>query len=150
MSKKDRLTWVLITDTNSARIYQRSGSRSKLERVKEFSHPENRLKDSEFCSDRLGRYKGNDVGHGAFSPDSDPKEVKIDQFAAELADSLNQGRNNNAFEALIVVAPPRMNGLLFKHLNKHVVDLVEHRIEKDWVRCPDSELELLLSQQQSS
>ena len=131
MSSTKLVTWILTTNSNTCKLYNYSEKPEQLTLIREISHPENKLKDIDLTSDKPGHYKANGGAHGAFSQPSDPKEIKIDDFAREIANALDHGRNTHNYEKLIVIAPPHMNVLLFQHLNKHVKDLVTHNIKKD-------------------
>ena len=141
-----KLKWVVVADSNTCRIYNYRMRPEHFVLFKEINHPENKLKDTDLTSDKPGRYIARDVGHGAYSQPSDPKEIKIDSFSREIARELDSGRVNNAYNELIVVSPPHMNGLLFQHVNKHVKDLVAHVIEKDVVYLNDRELLTFLNE----
>ena len=140
MHSKQSLTWVLITNSNTCRIYHYIKKSNQLTLVKEIQHPENKLRDIDLTSDRPGHYKGGGSSHGAFSQQSDPKEIKVDDFSKEIATELDHGRTTHLYEKLIVIARPHMNGLLFQHINKHVNDLVTHKIEKDLLHSTEREL----------
>lgn len=135
-----RSIWVVLADTNTCRIYNYRRRPEHLSLVKEILHPENKLKDKDLTSDKPGHYVAGDLGHGAYSQPSDPKEIRIDNFSREIAKALDHGRATNAYDELIVITAPHMNGLLFQHANKHVKDLVAHVIEKDVVYLKDKEL----------
>ena len=140
MSSTHHVTWILTTDSNTCRLYNYTEKPELLTLVKEIKHPENKLRDTDLTSDKPGHYKASGGAHGAFSQQSDPKEIKIEDFSREIAKALDHGRNTHAYEKLIVIAPPHMNGLLLKHLNKLVKDLVTHNIKKDIPHCTDREL----------
>lgn len=133
-------TWVVTTDSNTCRIYNYSKKPAQLSLVKEIKHPENKMRDIDLTSGKPGHYKSNTSAHGAYSQPSDPKEIKIDDFSREIAKELDHGRNSKAYNALILIAPPHMTGLLSKHINKHVHDLVTHKIDKDLIHLADHEL----------
>ena len=146
MPSNQHSTWVLMTNSNTGRIYLYNKENNQLALLKEIQHPENKLRDIELTSDRPGHFNSNGGAHGAFTQASDPKEIKIDDFSRELAKELDHGRNTNAYNKLIVIAPPRMNGLLFQHTNKHVNELVTHKIEKDLIHFSEKELLDFLNQ----
>lgn len=135
------MIWVLNANSNTCRIYQYDKHPAKITLVKEIQHPENRLKKSEYLtSDKPGRYRTDNSTGGAYSPPTDPKEVEIEHFAREIAGELNQGRNSNAYKKLIMITTPHMAGLLAQHMDKHVKELVNHKIQKDVVHLTDHEL----------
>jgi protein required for attachment to host cells len=62
----------------------------------------------------------------------DPKEVEVDNFVRAIAAVLEKGRNDHAYEELIVIGPPHMNGLLFKQVSKFVKEMVKGEYQKDF------------------
>ena len=146
MSHNQLTTWVLTLNSNDCRIYKLSEKPYQLILLKEIQHPESKLRDIELTSDKPGRYEAADLAHGAFTQPSDPKEIQIEDFSRQVAKELNKDRNIEAYNKLIIIAPPRMNGLLFQHLNKHVKDLVIHNIKNDILNLTEPELAEFLHQ----
>ena len=140
MSSHQALTWVLITNSNTCKFYDYCKKSHQLKLLREIKHPENLLKDIELTSDKPGRYRANDAGHGAFSQPTDPKEIKIDAFSREIAKTVDHARNTNAFAELIVISPPHMKGLLLHHFNKHVKEMITHNIEKEVLQLTERAL----------
>jgi protein required for attachment to host cells len=123
--------WIVITDSNTCKFYDYSKEQVELSFLKEIQHIENKLRDIDLTSDKPGHYKSGVSARGTYSQPSDPKEIKIESFAMEIAKELDNGRNNHAYHNIIIFAPPHINGLLFKHLNEHVKKLVLHNVKKD-------------------
>ena len=140
------MIWVVNTNSNTCHIYHYQKSPAQLTLLKELNHPENKLKKSDFLtSDKPGRYQSDPShGSGSYSQRTDPKAVAIDDFAREIARELEHGRATNAYDNLIIITPPHMNGLLIQHLDKHVKNLVSHTIQKDLQHLNDKELLALL------
>ena len=136
--KNQHATWLVIFDSTICRIYDYS--KHQLLLIKEIQHPENKLRDSETTSDKPGRYRSGGHAHGAYSQQSDPKEIKIDNFSREISNILAHYNTTHAYEKLVFVASPHINGLLLKHLNKHVKNLIMHNIEKDLVHLTENKL----------
>lgn len=134
-------TWVLVTDSTTCKLYHYTDTPKQLTLIQEINHPENRLKDIELTSDKPGHYKSGGAGRGAFSQQTDPKEIKIEDFARAIDKILDHGRKINSYEKLIIIAPPHMNGLLIQHINKHVKDLITHNIKKDIMHLSGRELQ---------
>lgn len=137
-------TWVVIADSSKCRVYQYQQRSHKVHLIREVLHPENQLKDSDYMSDRQGSFKGGGAGHGTFLANADPKKIKIEQFAQEIANSLDVDRKNNAFEHLILVSPPHMNGLLHQHFSKHILRKLDLSIDKSVINFPKLKLEKFL------
>jgi protein required for attachment to host cells len=131
---------VVNTNTNDCKIYHYGKSPAQLTLIKEMNHPNNKLRSSELTSDKEGHYKAGPAARGAYSPQTEAKEVEIINFSREIAKDLNHMRSTNAFEKLILIAPPHMYGLLLQHLDKHVMDLVTNHIQKDLIHMKEHEL----------
>lgn len=133
------MIWVITTDSTICRIFALK-DRKHLSLVREIVHPENKLRDIEITSDRPGHYKTSNSSHGAYSQATDPKEILLENFSREIANELEQARTKNSCEKMIVIAPPHMNGLLNQHINKHVAQMISHRINKDVMHLAEHEL----------
>lgn len=138
MASLHQETWVLVSNTNCCRLYKYDKNPGHLTLLKELNHPENKLRDIDLVADRPGHYSSSGDARGAFTQPNDPKEIKIDDFSREIAKELDHCRNS--YSKLIIIAPPRMDGLIHKHLNKHVDNLVSHDIKKDLMHLKEKEL----------
>lgn len=135
------MIWIATANTNTCRIYSYDKNHSKLSLLKEITHPEMRLKTSDFLTtDRPGHYQASGSARGAYSPHMDAKEVEIDNFSREITEELDKGRKANLYEKLILISAPHMHGLINQHLNKHVKALVINNIEKDLLHLSEHEL----------
>ena len=141
----NEIIWVILLNSNTCRIFKYSKQHKQIDPVKEFNQPENRLNDNELTSDKPGRYQSSNSSHGAYSPRTDPKEIKIDQFVREIANELDHSRNVNAYHKLIIIAADHTNGLLMKHLNKNVKQLIYKNVEKDLIKQTPKELLSILA-----
>ena len=134
------MIWVVNTNTNTCHIYDYQKKPTKLTLLKEIIHPENRLKDMDLTSSAPGHYKASNSVYGTYSQDTDPKEIKIDNFAREIARELDHGRTTNSYDKIIIIAPPQVCGLISQHLDKHVKELIFKNIHKDLQHLKDQEL----------
>lgn len=131
---------VIVANSNTCRMYHYNKHPSDLTLYKEIVHAENKLKNSDLTSDKSGHYLAGNHSRGAYSPHMDAKDIKIDEFLREVATELNQERNQQEYDHLIIVAPSHVTGLLFQHLNKHVKSLITQNIQKDILQLPQHEL----------
>eukprot|EP01012_Entosiphon_sulcatum_P001561 TRINITY_DN10298_c0_g1_i1.p1 TRINITY_DN10298_c0_g1~~TRINITY_DN10298_c0_g1_i1.p1 ORF type:complete len:171 (-),score=7.41 TRINITY_DN10298_c0_g1_i1:23-535(-) len=136
--KSKHVQWIVVFDSTICRIYEYN--KDQLAFIKELQHPDNKLRDIDITSDKPGRYQSKGEAHGAYSQESDPKEVKIENFSREIAHLLDHGRNTQAYETIVLVGAPHMNGLLLKHTNQHVKNLITHNIEKDLIPLGERDL----------
>lgn len=125
-------TWILVANASQARLYSNCGPNKGLELVKEMEHPASRQKNKELVTDRQGNIQGS-PGSGYEAP-TQPKEQAARAFAHELAQEFYQGRNKNAYERAILVAPPSFMGMLNSELDGPTTKLVIDRVEKDYTK----------------
>jgi protein required for attachment to host cells len=109
----------------------------KLKLINTYEHPESRKKDSDLVTDRLGNFRSSvDGGYGDFAARTDPKRHEAEVFAIQLADLLESGRVTQQYSELILITPAHFLGLLKKHLNHNIHNLVKFKIEKDYTHIP--------------
>lgn len=82
-------------------------------------------------------------GRSAYK-ETDSRQVGEDQFAAETAEMLNRRALENAFESLIVVAPPRTLGELRRHYHKELERRLIGEVPKNLTNVPVEEIERIL------
>jgi protein required for attachment to host cells len=136
-------TWILVAHEAGARLYENHGPGKGIERVESIEHPEGRERDRALVSDRPGRsFRKNsgDPRRAAMSRSEGPHEHAVAAFAKALADRLRQGRVQNRFERLVLVAPPRFLGQLRAELDGPTAQMVVGSVDKDLAASKDSEL----------
>ncbi len=130
-------TWLVVANASQATVYETEAKPKTLKLLKEYHHPASRAKGSDLASDRPGHFQQEARGmegttHGAFNEPINPKDYEHERFAIELAKELDAGRNANLFNDLIIVASPHFHGLLNKHMNGQVAEMVSRHIDKDY------------------
>jgi protein required for attachment to host cells len=105
----------------------------------DFRSEQRRLRD--IMSDRPGR-SFDSVGKGRHSMEysSDPVREDERQFARTLVDLLEVELAANAFDRLVLVAPPQTLGDLRSMLSKRLRDHVFKELPKDLTRMPHDRL----------
>ena len=76
---------------------------------------------------------------------TDWHQLGEERFAAGIAEMLYQLAHANQFEALVVVAPPKVLGNLRKAFHKEVVDRITGEVPKDLTSHPVADIERLLA-----
>ena len=133
--------WILVANSSEAKIFSAEKITQEWKLLKEFSHPESREKDTEIVADKFGSYPNiGTSGSSSYTEATDPQETEIENFARQLAHELNHGRTQNLFHKLVLVAPPRFHGMLNKHCDPHVLNLVINRLEKNYTQLKEHEL----------
>ncbi|HEY9147789.1 MAG TPA: host attachment protein [Gammaproteobacteria bacterium] len=143
-------TWLLVGNASQARLFETQTRPKTLKLIKEYLHPPSREKGEELASDRPGHFQMEGSGtegstHGAFNEPTSPKSYEHERFAMELAKELNDGRTQNRFGNLMIVASPHFHGLLNQHLNEHVAKMVSTHINKDYTDLDEEKLLEVLS-----
>lgn len=133
-------TWILVANASTARIYENTGINKGLQLINQLEHPESRMKGSDLVSDRGGHMQSVGNGHGSRQSPTDPKQNEAEHFALSLAKTLDQGRGENKYERLIVVASNPFLGTLKTRLSSQVQGMMSEAIEKDYTKVTDKEL----------
>src|SRR5579883_1035000 len=146
-------TWILVCDSSRARLFSTRPKETHLHLVQAFEHPEGRLPNHELVSDRPGRAqqaaapshspgtagiaKGSRSG---MEPHTSPKTVEQEHFAHALAAALHKGLVDNAYQHVVLVAPPQFLGILRNVLDPQVHKHVQHSLDKDYAQLDEREL----------
>lgn len=77
--------------------------------------------------------------------ETDWHQLGEERFAADIASTLYRLAHANKFEALVVVAPPKVLGNLRKTFHKEVVDRITGELPKNLTSHPVPEIEKLLA-----
>ena len=77
--------------------------------------------------------------------ETDWHQLGEERFAADVASTLYRLAHANKFEALVVVAPPKVLGNLRKTFHKEVVDRITGELPKNLTSHPVPEIEKLLA-----
>jgi len=131
------LTWILVCDASSGRIFKTPGPIQKIALIHQFDHPQSRNKGTDLVSDRPGSAAGV---HGGVGQQANPKEVEAEHFAKEVAHYLNKGHSENAYAHLVLVAPPHFLGLIRENINKSASKVLSQSLDKDFVKLKEHDL----------
>ncbi|MEW5769768.1 MAG: host attachment protein [Pseudomonadota bacterium] len=132
------VTWVMVANASQAKLFANYGPKRGLQLIKELLHPASREKTSNLVSDRSGANSG--PGHGAYIQATDPKHHEAERFALQVARELDEGRVQNSYDQLILVASASFMGLVNGCLPVHVRSKVSKSIDKDYTKLPVKEL----------
>ncbi len=130
-------TRVIVADNARARIFASHSVINRLEETEGFTHPEAHRSNRELVGDSSGKSVDQ---HGTLDPATSAKEQEARGFAKMLARHLQELHNQQHFEQLILVAPPRFLGMLRKELPGPLGQLVTQSIDKDLTTASAEEL----------
>lgn len=135
-------TWVMIAGSSRALIYNVPGKDRPWTLVKEYEHPASRVSEGGLTTDQPGRAFGS-IGNGtarsSMESKTSPKEVEFEHFAHELATVLHDGHGQNAYERIVLVAPPHFLGLMRKNINTTVSKLIGATVDKDYLHLSEKD-----------
>ncbi|MCG8354447.1 MAG: host attachment protein [Kiloniellales bacterium] len=138
---KPIVTWILIADGARAQVLANRGPGKGLVET-----PLPDLKTTvpptrELGSDRPGRvHDRKGLGRHAMAPRVDWHEFEKARFAGEVAAALNKAAQGQAFDRLVLVAPPRTLGSLRAELGKTARARITGELAKDLTHEPRDRL----------
>lgn len=96
-------------------------------------------------TDKPGRVAASAGTARSAMEETDWHQLGKERFTADIADIVYRLAHANKFEALVVVAPPKVLGNLRKAFHKEVVDRITGELSKDLTSHPIPEIEKLLA-----
>ena len=125
-------TWILVAQQAGMRVFEHSRHGDSPKLIETRMHPDGARKNQEIDSDRPGRtFCSANSGGGAFTHEVDAHQHKLQVFAKEIAQFLENGLNQHCYENLVLVAEPRFLGIVRESLDKKVLDTVSATLNKD-------------------
>ena len=136
-------TWVLLADSSHGRLYSVAEKGMPWSLIKEYEHPASRVSTGGLASDKRGRAHAsiNRGARSAMESKTSPKEVEFKHFAHELAEVLHDGHGQQAYDRIVLVAPPQFLGLLRKEISGPVNNLIAASINKDYLHLSKRDLQ---------
>ncbi len=136
-------TWVVVADAHQARIFdvEDAGLPGKLRHTIR-SRPDGSAHDESGDLPEVADHQKHASTHqGALQPSGAPSDEAEHRFAKELVRMLERGLADNAFHHLVLIAPPKMLGILRETLGRGLAARLRASEPKDYTRTPDRELE---------
>ncbi|AOH83214.1 hypothetical protein AWL63_03715 [Sphingomonas panacis] len=163
-------TFVLVADGRKMLFFRNEGDAAALNLQVELAEEHADAPDRDLKSDAAGRASSTQSGASApaaaqggsnqnmgsgggaqFAPsrgsmgEPDYHQQEEERFAAEIAEMLKRRALANAYDALVVVAPPKTLGELRKHYHKEVISRLHGELAKDLTGRPVPEIEKALA-----
>ena len=134
-------TWVLSANRSSASLFENDWPGKSMRRIQDIPHPQGRMQIKDIDTDKPGRvFDSFGQGRHSTSHKQEPTEHIAQQFALDLAELLNKGRLNHAYDKLILVAEPNFLGILRDALDKNTELLVTQTVNKELLDVKEEEL----------
>lgn len=124
-------TWILVASREEARLFSRRGKGFlKLER--DIGNPLGRLKSHDLVSDKAGASNDNrKPGRHAYSTQESPRDRALKDFYREVIAQVEHALETQAFDNLVLIAEPRLLGLIRDLLPNQLRRRVSEEISKD-------------------
>jgi protein required for attachment to host cells len=136
---------ILVGDGRKALFLRNHGAQTHVELTVERVLKQDDPPTRDQGTDRPGRYRGGDgVSKSAFE-ETDWHQLAEDRFATEISSTLNRLAHENRFNHLILVAPPKVLGVVRTHLDKETSSRVVAEVHKDLTSQPIAEIARTLS-----
>ncbi len=136
---------VLVGDGRKALFLRNRGTPQNVKLVAERVLEQDNPATHEQGSDRPGRAHGTDGNARSAMEQTDWHQLAEDRFADDIADALYRMAHAQQFEELVVVAPPKVLGILRGAWHKEVSSRVVAEVPKDLTTHSVPEVSELLS-----
>lgn len=125
-------TIIVVADSTRARIFTADSAHSPLNEIETMAHPEGRMHEQDMVSDMPGKDSGKGGGGDhAYQEKIEPKKHEMIEFAKRIADYLDDARNTNKLNKLLIVAAPALLGELRNHLSSETNDKIVFELDKN-------------------
>jgi len=140
-------TWILIADGARARILCFEGPGKGLTPALDREFATSHAPTREIGEDRPGRtFESADGARHAMEPRVDWHRFEKHLFAKNMAEVLEKAAVRDAFDRLVLVAPPQALGDLRAALGRHARERITGEINKDLTSTPIQELPRFLGE----
>jgi len=129
-------TWVVVADANGARILRFAKRTEAWQQIEHILPDGSGAPETADFAAKASQHKGALHGHGEVGP----KENKERHLAHAIAHALERGMVDNVFDALVLVAPPKLLGELRENLSRGLQKRVLAELPKDFVHLDSEEL----------
>ncbi|HLM45145.1 MAG TPA: host attachment protein [Myxococcaceae bacterium] len=132
--------WILVANASRAKLFATDERAERWDLREELLHEESRQPSREL----LNQYDNPNAGslHKP-QPENQPdarQELEHERFARELAQRLERGLNDHAYDRLVIAAPPEFLGRLRRQISRRVHQRLMLDMRADYVNLPDREL----------
>ena len=136
---------VLVLDGKKMLFLRNEGDQNQIDlRTEAHDHRQDR-KDSDIKTDAPGAI-GQSAGYSGrvAYEETDFHQLEEDRWAKDAAENLRKRALNNDFEALAIIAPPKVLGVLRKEFHKEVERRIVLTLNKEMTDRPIPDIEELL------
>lgn len=136
---------VVVGDGEKALFLRNTGTPQQLKLEVENTFEHDNPATHEQGTDKPGRAFASAGTARSAMEETDWHRLGEERFAAQIADTLYRLAHAKKFEALVVVAPPKVLGNLRKAFHKEVVNCITGEVAKDLTSHPIPDIEKILA-----
>lgn len=122
---------IVVADERKASFYDTSRPDGPLLQQGEIQNDSAGLKEQDLETDRAGRRYGSAGHHHGVDGERSTRQHELTLFARKVAQRIDQDRMAKAFDKLVIIAPPKVLGLLRQSLPTPVQGFIAAEIPKD-------------------
>jgi len=136
---------VLVLDGKKMLFLRNEGDQNQIDLRTEAHDQRQDRKDSDIKTDAPGTI-GQSAGYSGrvAYEETDFHQLEEDRWAKDAAENLRKRALNNDFEALAIIAPPKVLGVLRKEFHKEVERRIVLTLNKEMTDRPIPDIEELL------
>lgn len=125
-------TWILVADSSRARVFTAETPSSPLQEIHDLAHPAGRLHEQNMTSDLPGKDSGSEgAGGHSYQDQTGPKQQEAIDFAKRVSEYLEEGKNTNRFEQLLIISAPAFLGTLRNQLSAQIRKCICFELDKN-------------------
>ena len=141
--------YVLVANSNQAKIFLKKRNQEALLPFKEFNCEECKLHNEDLVSDKPGRVANQSSKRTkGLTPPTSAHQKALNKFVMEIVNFLEHERRESKLEGLIVVAPSHFFGKLKKKFSQQMTKLITQSIHKDYSNKKEVFIRDILNEQQ--
>ena len=135
------MAWIVVADRGRARIFAAdSPANATLDEITEFECSQGHARQRDMVTDRQGYFRGRDGSLESGQQQTDFKHQTAEQFALQIVEFLEKGRQQQKFGTLIVIAAPLFLGVLREKLTAPLAHMVTLEMDKDYTQLRSAEI----------
>ncbi|UXR63998.1 host attachment protein [Bdellovibrio bacteriovorus] len=126
-------TWIVVVNRCEAKIFasDRRGNNGEVHFIEKLENPRGRLKSGEIDADRPGFVASSSIHGGRLVKKQSPTDRVSEMFAKKVAERLEEGRQQNVFEELVLIAAPQFLGKVRRNFSRELRECIVKEIPKD-------------------
>ncbi len=125
-------TWIVVASRDEVRVFEMLRPDEELREVLDLGNASGRLKNIDIDSDAPGRASDNRMrARHAYSSEQEPRDRQLQNFYRDFLGSIDTSLSQHRFSRLVLVAEPRLLGLMRSLLSEQLSRAVRAEIPKD-------------------